>query len=80
MAEDRSRRLRDSPRCHGGSVRLDGSFSAPTCTLVAGSGGSASCSIDYSETSFAPHKIYANYLGDADHVPSNSAATVIFDT
>jgi hypothetical protein len=53
----------DSPRCHGGSVRLDGSLS-----------------INYSETSFAAHRIYANYLGDADHVPSNSAATVIFDT
>jgi hypothetical protein len=63
-----------------GRNQLEGSFGAPTCTLIAGSGGSASCSIDYSATSFAPHKIYANYLGDADHVPSNSAATVIFDT
>jgi hypothetical protein len=63
-----------------GRNQLAGSFSAPACTLVAGSGGSASCSIDYHGTSFAQHKIYANYLGDADHAPSHSAATVILDT
>ena len=63
-----------------GRNQLDGSFSASTCTLVADSGGSASCSIQYSGASFAAHKIYANYLGDADNVPSHGAATVIFDT
>lgn len=63
-----------------GRNQPDGSFSAPGCTLVAGSGASSTCSIDYHETSYTHHKIYANYLGDADLAPSYATADVFFFT
>jgi hypothetical protein len=55
-----------------------GAFSSTTCLLVAGTGGSASCSVTYTPGAVGSgaHKIYARYVGDPDHAPSAGSATI----
>lgn len=48
-----------------------GSLSAAGCTLVAGPGATASCSVTYTPGAVGTgsHVIYVNYLGDVQHLP-----------
>ena len=49
-----------------------GSFSPSSCTL-AGSAGSAVCSVSYVPTATGTHRVDASYGGSADHLPSGTS-------
>ncbi len=59
------------------STNSTGTFSANTCSLVAGSAaGTATCSVSYTATVTGGHKISAAYSGDHLHAPSSGTAVI----
>ncbi len=59
-----------------------GTFTTSPCALVAGSGGSASCSVTYAPTAVGggTHLITATYAGDAHFLTSNGNQGVTVNT
>jgi hypothetical protein len=55
-----------------------GAFNSTACMLVAGAGGSASCSVTYTPGAVGSgaHKVYARYVGDPDHAASAGSSTI----
>jgi hypothetical protein len=49
-----------------------GSFSPGSCT-IAGSGGSATCSVSFIPSATGTHRVDASYGGSTDHLPSDSS-------
>lgn len=60
------------------SRNSSGTFSSPSCTLVAIDGTSASCSVIYTPTYYGTgtHKIYGSYSGDSNNTTSSGNTTI----